>query len=175
MCVFCLQVSEPKRRIRIKKRPVGDVFETAESQNIATAKNTFSKSTEKKSEESKLFSTDLKGPKVEESSEHKELESVHFTSTTTTTTTTEAPVTTTPEVAETATAKSATETTPSIPDELTTLENTATTTGDEEVTTEPATIIIGTSTTTEISLETEICYKGRCIKTKVDADQMPIE
>uniref|UniRef100_A0A1B6HIZ5 Uncharacterized protein n=2 Tax=Homalodisca TaxID=139475 RepID=A0A1B6HIZ5_9HEMI len=26
--------------------------------------------------------------------------------------------------------------------------------------------VLGTSTTTEISLETEICYRGRCVKTK---------
>ncbi|XP_071448862.1 uncharacterized protein [Hetaerina americana] len=35
--------------------------------------------------------------------------------------------------------------------------------------------VLGTSTTTEISLETEICYRGRCVKTKVDADQVPVE
>uniref|UniRef100_A0A8D9BMK4 Uncharacterized protein n=2 Tax=Cacopsylla melanoneura TaxID=428564 RepID=A0A8D9BMK4_9HEMI len=41
-----------------------------------------------------------------------------------------------------------------------------------DVTTEPApsdvtqSKVLGTSTTTEISLETEICYKGRCIKSK---------
>lgn len=28
--------------------------------------------------------------------------------------------------------------------------------------------VIGTSTTTEISLETEICYRGRCVKTKTE-------
>ena len=30
--------------------------------------------------------------------------------------------------------------------------------------------ILGTSTTTEISLETEICYRGRCVKTKSEND-----
>lgn len=37
--------------------------------------------------------------------------------------------------------------------------------------------ILGTSTTTEISLETEICYRGRCVKTKSDnnSDLLTVE
>ncbi|KAJ8880405.1 hypothetical protein PR048_016874 [Dryococelus australis] len=36
--------------------------------------------------------------------------------------------------------------------------------------------ILGTSTSTEVSHETEICYRGRCVKTKMKAsDQVPVE
>lgn len=37
--------------------------------------------------------------------------------------------------------------------------------------------LIGTSTTTEISLETEICYRGKCVKTKKSkaSDLLPVE
>jgi hypothetical protein len=165
MSVFCLQASAPlKRRIRIKKRPVADDFETAESQNIAAAAQ-----------------NSLSSVKIPEKKVNAVKEIILLSATpsliTSTTTTTEIPATTTaPEVAETVTARG-TETTPPTPDELTTVSDVATTTTPEAETTtdEQVTHILGTSTTTEISLETEICYKGRCIKTKVDADQNPIE
>lgn len=37
--------------------------------------------------------------------------------------------------------------------------------------------VLGTSTTTEISLETEICYRGKCVKTKKSkaSDLLPVE
>lgn len=37
--------------------------------------------------------------------------------------------------------------------------------------------LLGTSTTTEISLETEICYRGKCVKTKKSkaSDLLPVE
>jgi hypothetical protein len=150
-------VNDPKRRIRIKKRPVGDVFETAESQNIASAKNSI-------------------GDTKKEASKKEVSKSITMLNATYETTTplaaTEASVV--QEETETTTSRSATETTVTIPEEFTTQETT--TYGSEEVTsTEPENIILGTSTTTEISLETEICYKGRCIKRKVDGDQIPIE
>lgn len=45
----------------------------------------------------------------------------------------------------------------------TTIEPEITTTSNEQT---HKTRVLGTSTTTEISLETEICYRGRCVKTK---------
>lgn len=47
-----------------------------------------------------------------------------------------------------------------------------------EVTKSQNSRILGTSTTTEISLETEICYRGRCVKTKkgdTDSDLLTME
>lgn len=53
----------------------------------------------------------------------------------------------------------------------TTIEPDLTTVIDEKGYKSPPARILGTSTTTEISLETEICYRGRCVKTKkVDSD-----
>lgn len=53
----------------------------------------------------------------------------------------------------------------------TTIEPEFTTVINEQEYKSPPSRILGTSTTTEISLETEICYRGRCVKTKkVDSD-----
>lgn len=64
-------------------------------------------------------------------------------------------------------------------------ENNSETTIEPDVTTIPNEVtksqnsrVLGTSTTTEISLETEICYRGRCVKTKkgdTDIDLLTME
>lgn len=48
----------------------------------------------------------------------------------------------------------------------TTIEPETTTIQNDQINKFPSSRILGTSTTTEISLETEICYRGRCVKTK---------
>ncbi|XP_059479129.1 titin [Neocloeon triangulifer] len=142
-----IKVNSVKRRIRLKKRPLAEVFDAAESQNIAAAN--LNKNLEKDEETSKLSSLEEKQEVVLR----------------TTSTTTPEPVTS--EVSAESTSFAPEE-------EVTTLDST--TMMDEEATTTesyiPSGRIIGTSTTTEISLETEICYKGRCIKTKGDTDQV---
>lgn len=52
-----------------------------------------------------------------------------------------------------------------------------TTTEELSDTVAPDNKLIGTSTTTEISLETEICYRGKCVKTKKSkaSDLLPVE
>lgn len=60
----------------------------------------------------------------------------------------------------------------------TTIEPEFTTVVNEQEYKSPPSRILGTSTTTEISLETEICYRGRCVKTKKvdsDSDLLPME
>ncbi|CAB3369608.1 Hypothetical predicted protein [Cloeon dipterum] len=166
-----IKVNNVKRRIRLKKRPLtADVFETAESQNIASANLNNAKSSDKAEESNaKLSNLDVKET-ITTSHQTLDVESIHITSTTTTSTTTEAPVVTTPE--EPVTSEISAESTSLEPEDFTTQEST--TVPDEEVATTAApNRIIGTSTTTEISLETEICYKGRCVKTKGDMDQLP--
>lgn len=50
-------------------------------------------------------------------------------------------------------------------------------TTDQVPQTVPPNDVVGTSTTTEISLETEICYRGKCVKTKKSkaSDLLPVE
>ncbi len=52
-----------------------------------------------------------------------------------------------------------------------------TTTTEEPFETSVPNKLLGTSTTTEISLETEICYRGKCVKTKKSkaSDLLPVE
>lgn len=62
----------------------------------------------------------------------------------------------------------------------TTIEPEHTTTFNELEYKSPPNRVLGTSTTTEISLETEICYRGRCVKTKKasrdsESDLLPME
>ncbi|KAF4530757.1 hypothetical protein B566_EDAN007979 [Ephemera danica] len=184
-----------RRRIRVRTRinRPGDVFETAESQNVASVSTNIlsPKQLDKKYPKNEWKLALPNNPTIDVTSEggteDYEKELVHLT-TFAPDVETDAPVTTTTTnndlTSETVTTESGISTeevassTPITPIETTTSAETTVTT-ESPITTDtqpPVTPrVLGTSTTTEISLETEICYRGRCVKTKVDADQMPIE